>query len=162
MDFVFMIMLGSKENSHHFFSFFKRTLILAFNNQFTKFPELYSLGTDADPSGRRASQLIKESDKHFSVSMYFLFYAPTSPPAGTGSKGHARHSYENLKESQGWNSRTDKKFVYTRHDYYFFQFTMQCSYFFNVVHLVCVVLFVVGLFNFFSTSAEKNGMLLSQ
>jgi hypothetical protein len=32
--FVFMIMLGAKENSHHFFSSFKRTFILAFNNQF--------------------------------------------------------------------------------------------------------------------------------
>jgi hypothetical protein len=57
---------------------------------------------------------------------------------------------KNLKESQGWNSRTDKKFVYTRHDYYFFNLPCSAaSYFFNVVHLVCVVLFVVGLSNFF-------------
>ncbi len=92
---------------------------------------------------------------------------PPLPPLAQALKDTPGILMKNLKESQGWNSRTDKKFVYTRHDYYFLNLPIQRSYVFNVVHLVCVVLFVVGLFNFFFYQC-RNGrvqyiyMLLSQ
>jgi hypothetical protein len=56
-----------------------------------------------------------------------IFYSmpPPLPPLAQALKDTPGILMKNLKESQGWNSRTDKKIFYTRHDYYFFN--LPCS-----------------------------------
>ncbi len=122
-------MLGSKKNSHHFFSSIKNAFILAFriiNLQNTSQP-LISLTTDANPDGKwclTASKLIKESEEHMFCKkklllllciVYSIWLASCvclhSTCAMTGRKEKSNWSGSEKKVDRQ-NSRFDNDFFY--------------------------------------------------
>jgi hypothetical protein len=67
VDYILMIMLGSKENSHNFFFSFKYSHSNIHNNLSTNVEDLHysPVTTDANPDGngcQTASKLIEESE----------------------------------------------------------------------------------------------------